>query len=111
MCACASFPQSAKQYAQIPARHREHDNAKHPVKSTNACEHLGQHGVNIFSITCSRAARSRSSAPALARSLARSAATRRSVASTIFASFTRFLASSYAPNVSLEHRLAITRAS
>jgi hypothetical protein len=111
MCACASFPQSAKQYAQIPARHLEHDNAKHPVKSTNACEHLGQHVVNIFSITCSRVTLNFSSAPALSRILARSAATRRSVSSTIFASFTRLLASSYALNVSFEHRLAIIRAS
>jgi hypothetical protein len=65
-------PQSARQYAQKAAAHREHFSAKHPSKSTNACLHRGHASVSTVSMTCSLATRSFSSFPAPNAALARS---------------------------------------
>ena len=107
MCPCASTPTSAVQYAQIPALQREHLSAKHPLKSQNACAHLVHDTFKIFSITCSRADRNRSSSPASADASAFARATLSSASSTIFFSATLVLAASYTSNVASSHTIAI----
>ena len=53
-CACASAPQSSRQYAQNAHVHpwREHVRAQQPEKSMNACPQRGQDNVRIFSMMC-----------------------------------------------------------
>mmetsp|Transcript_38900 Transcript_38900/g.96394 ORF Transcript_38900/g.96394 Transcript_38900/m.96394 type:complete len:289 (-) Transcript_38900:203-1069(-) len=111
-CWCASLPQSARQYAQKPAEHREQFKAKHPSKSKNACLHLGQQSVRMPSMMCSLALRSFSDASAPDAARWRSRLTRASISFRISAaisssrSFSR--ARMYIPKASCETLLAIS---